>query len=273
MSGTPPVGARQGGSGPTGTAPVRTARRRRRRWPLVLLVVVVVVLALAGVAAAVADGIVRDRAEQQIAAGVESNLPEGVRGDVTARVDGFSVLLQLLQGSFDHVSLRTSGLTVAGADASGSAELYGVPVDGGSVSRATVAMTVGQRAFRNLPALQKVDATAPQFGDGTVSTSLQQSFLGVAVTVKVALKPSLDGQVVHLAPSAATLTAGPASVPATAIVQQLLPDGLDICAAQYLPKPIELTGLQVRSGEIRATLAARDVDPTKLSADDTGTCS
>ncbi|MFD1721691.1 DUF2993 domain-containing protein [Amnibacterium endophyticum] len=273
MSGSPPVGARQGGGGPTGTAPVRTQRRRRRRWPIVLAVVVVVVLALAVIAAIVADGIVRDRAERQIAQSVEANLPDGVQGDVTATVDGFSALQQLAAGSFDHVSLRTSGLTVAGADSAASAELYGVPVDGGPIGDATVHLTVGQRAFRDLPALQQVNATAPRLGNGTVTTSLQQSFLGLAVTVRVALKPTLEDQVVHLEPSDATLTAGPASVPATAIVRQLLPNGVDVCAAEYLPKPIRLTALQVRPGQVRATLQARDLDPERLSLDDTGTCS
>lgn len=272
MSGTPPVAARAGSSGPTGTAPVRVQRRRRRRWPIVLLVVLVVLVALAVAAFIVGDRIFRDRAEAQIAQSVESSLPDGVDGGVTAEIDGFSALQQYASGDFDHVVLRGHDLEVAGAPARATIDLVRVPVDGGPVGSATAHLAVGQRAFRDLPALQRVHASAPVLGNGTVSTNLTQSFLGLSVTVKVVLAPSLLDQVVHLEPTDATLTAGPASVPATAIVRQLLPNGVDVCAAQYLPQDVRITNLEVRTGEVRAVLQARDVDLARLDSADTGTC-
>ena len=270
MSGPPPVGARQ--EDPGTTRPLPVVRRRRRRWPLVLLIVLLVVVALGVVAFIVGDRVFRDRAEAQIEDSVRSSLPSGVSGRVTAEIDGFSALQQYASGEFDHVTLRSRGLEVAGAPASATVELYGVPVDGGPIADATAHLSVGQRAFRDLPALQRVNASDPVLGDGTVSTSLVQTFLGLSVTVKVTLTPSLEDQVVHLEPTAATLTAGPASVPATAIVQQLLPDGVDVCAAQYLPQGVRLTRLTVRRGTAQATLQARDLDLDALGGTSRGSC-
>ena len=70
---------------------------------------------------------------------------------------------------------------------------------------------------------------------------LTRTFLTLPLKVAVVLKPSLSGQTVHLKPTSATLTAGPATIPATAIVQQLLPNGVSLCAASYLPKGIDVT--------------------------------
>lgn len=271
MSDRPAVGGRQEPVRSTATPP-RPARRRRRRWPVVLLIVLLVLAVLAVIAFIVGDRLFRDRAEAQIEQSVTDGLPDGVEGRVTAQVDGFSALQQYLTGSFDHVTLRSRGLEVAGAPATATVELYGVPVDGGPIADATAHLRVGQAAFQDLPALQQVNATDPVLGRGTVSTSLQQRFLGLAVTVKVTLTPSLEDQVVHLEPTAATLTAGPASVPATAIVQQLLPDGVDVCAAQYLPSGVELTRLAVQSGAAAVTLQARDVDLDRLGTGSRGTC-
>ncbi len=273
MTDVPPVGDRQQSTRPVATAPAaRPPRRRRRRWPAVLLIVLLVLALLGTIAFIVGDRWVRDRAEAQIEQTVGSSLPDGVEGGVVARVDGFSALQQVVTGEFDHVTLRSRDLTVAGASSSAVVELYGVPVDGGPIADATARLTVGQRAFRGLPALQRVNAADPVLGAGTVSTSLVQRVLGLSVTVGVTLTPSLEDQVVHLEPTAATLTAGPATVPATAIVQQLLPDGVDVCAAQYLPQGVRLTRLGVVRGAAQATLQARDLDLDRLDGAATGTC-
>lgn len=268
----PPVGPRQEG-GAARTAPIRTAPvRRRRRWPVVLLIVLLLLVAVGVAAAIVGDRIFRDRAEAQIEQSVNAGLPAGVQGRVEAEITGFSALQQWATGRFDQITLRSRGLTVAGAPASATAQLYGLPVNGGRVTEATARLSVAQSAFRDIPALRRVNASAPVLGNGTVSTTLRQSILGLPVAVKVVLKPSLQGRVVQLDPAAATLTAGPASVPATAIVRQLLPNGVPVCAASYLPEGVAVTGVAARPGTAEVRLRAQNVDLARLGSGRTGSC-
>lgn len=252
--------------------PSSAPRRRRRRGLRIAIVVLLVLLVLAVVAVVVGDGIFRRQAEQQIKLSVEENLPDSVQGFVVARIGGGSALLQYLQGSFDDVTIRSDGLRVASAPATAVVRVHHLPVHGGAIGSATARLTVDQAAFRKVPALQQANATAPVLGAGTVGTTLTQRFLGVPVKIAVRLKPSLSGQVVHLTPTSASLTAGPATVPATAIVQQLLPDGVSVCAASYLPRGITLTSVRAVRGAAVVGLTARGVDLATLGDGRTGSC-
>jgi hypothetical protein len=231
-----------------------------------------VLVILAVIAFVVADRIVRTNAEAQIEQTVSQSLPAGVTGKVHATVGGGSALLQLWHHSFDDVTLVSDGLRVAGAPASATVHMTDLPTDGGEVGFATASFTIGQAAFKNIPQLRNVGASAPRLGDGTVSTTLTRTFLTIPLKVAVVLKPSLSKQTVHLTPTSATLTAGPASIPATAIVQQLLPNGVSLCAASYLPKGVDVTSIGVKKGKAVVGLSAQDVDLNTLDTADTGTC-
>ena len=248
-------------------------RRHRRRRVLIGVLVALIVLVIVGVIAfVVGDRIFRSSAEAQIEQSVSRSLPNGVTGKVHATVGGGSALAQWLHGSFDDVTLTSDRLEVAGAPASATVHVAGLPVQGGRVGSASASFTIGQAAFKNIPQLRNVGASAPRLGDGTVSTTLTRTFLAIPLKVAVVLKPSLSGQTVHLSPTSATLAAGPATIPATAIVQQLLPDGVSLCAASYLPKGIEVTTVQAKKGEAVVGLAAQHVDLNTLDSAPTGTC-
>ena len=269
----PGVGARQEPATLPIPAQKAVKRRRRGRRIAVVVLIVVIVLAILGVIAyVVGDRIFRSNAEAQIEQSVSQSLPAGVTGTVHASVGGGSALLQWLRGSFDDVTLRSDGLQVAGAPAAATVHLTGLPVNGGEVGAATARFTIGQAAFKNIPQLRNVGASAPRLGSGTVSTTITRSILGIPLKVAVVLKPSLSGQTVHLRPSSATLTAGPATIPATAIVQQLLPNGVTLCAASYLPKGVNVTSVQVKKGKAVVGLAAQNVDLNTLDSAATGTC-
>ncbi len=267
MSGSPPAVA------PVDRDPAPpTRRRRRRRWPIVLAVVLLLLVLLAAIAFVVADRIVRARAETEIEQRVGSSLPAGVTGRVAATVEGAWVLPQLLQGQFDHVTVVSRGLRVEGAPAAATVDLYGVPVEGGTIGQATGDLTVSQSVFRGLPELRRLRASDPVIGDGTVSTTITQTLLSLPVQVRVVLKPRLKDQTVLLEPVDATITAGPASVPATAIVQQVLPKGVSLCAASSLPEGVRVESLRARPGRVTVGLTAFQLDVDHLDTAPRGSC-
>ena len=247
---------------------------RRRRHPVRTTVIVLVVLAvLAAVALVVGDGIFRGYAERQIDTDVRQSLPEGVTGTVHSSIEGGSAIQQWLQGSFDDVLLTSDDLKIKGGAARARVRVHGLPVDGtGAVRSATGSLTVSQASLKNLAPLDAAQATAPTLGSGTVATSVKRTVLGVPITVDVTLVPSVHGKYVHLSPTKATLKSGPISVPGTALIRTLLPDGISVCAAKYLPPAVRLTAIDVRRGSATFDLVASKLDIGTLQRGATGSC-
>jgi hypothetical protein len=247
---------------------------RRRRHPLRTAVIVLLVLAvLAVVALVVGDGIFRGYAEQQIDTDVQRSLPEGVTGTVHSRIEGGSAIQQWLHGSFDDVLLTSDDLRIEGGAASARVRVHGLPVDGsGTVRSATGSLTISQASLKNLAPLDAAQATTPTLGPGTVATSVKRTVLGVPITIGVTLVPSVRGKYVHLSPTKATLKSGPISVPGTTLIRTLLPDGISVCAAKYLPPAVRLTAIDVHSGSATLDLVASGLDLDALQRGDTGSC-
>jgi hypothetical protein len=236
---------------------------------LVLLVLAV----LAAVGLVVGDGIFRGYAEGQIDRSVQQSLPEGVTGTVHSSIEGGSAIQQWLHGSFNDVVLTSSDLKIEGGAATARLRVHGLPVDGsGTVRNASGALTVSQASLKNLAPLAAAHASAPRLGAGTVATSVQRAVLGVPITVDVTLVPSVHGKYVHLNPTKATLKSGPLSVPGTALIRTLLPDGISVCAAKYLPPTVRLTAIDVRSGSATLDLVADRLDLSTLQRGATGSC-
>jgi hypothetical protein len=186
---------------------------------------------------------------------------------------GPSAILQYLHGGFDDVDLTTRHLQVLGAPADAHVVAHGLPVSGtGSIRSASGTLTVAQAAIDRLAPIAAADAGRPRLGDGTVSTSLQRTVLGLPISVDVTLKPSVRGTSIHLAPTKAQLRSGAISVPGTALIQALLPKGITVCSAQYLPPGVRLTSLQPRVGSVRLGFTAQHLDLQALERGEHGTC-
>ena len=253
--------------------PVRAARRRRRHPVLTAVIVLVVLIGLLVVAVIMADNAFRANAEQQIATSVERNLPDGVTGTVRATVRGPSAIQQWMSGSFEDVDLRSRDLQILSSPAQAHIVAHGLPVSGtGTIRSATGTLTVSQRTVDALAPAAGADIGAPRLGNGTVSTTLERTVLGLPITVAVTLKPAVQGPRIHLTPTAAQLKSGAISVPGTALVQTLLPDGVSVCAAQYLPPGVRLTGLRTRTGSATLDLAATNLDLAAAQRGEHGSC-
>jgi hypothetical protein len=247
---------------------------RRRRHPVRNTLIVLLVLAvLAAVALVVGDNLFRGYAERQIDTDVQRSLPDGVSGTVHSSIEGRSAIQQWLHGSFDDVVLTSDDLKVDGGAASARIRVHGLPVDGsGTVRSATGSLTISQAALKNLAPLDQAQATAPTLGSGTVATSVKRTVLGVPITVDVTLVPSVRGAYVHLSPTKATLKSGPISVPGTTLIHTLLPDGISVCAAKYLPPTVRLTTIDVHPGSATLSLVASRLDLGALQQGATGSC-
>lgn len=261
---------------PIATRPIPVqAPRRRRRHPVRNAVIVIVgLLGLLAVAAVVADTVFRDNAEAQIGRSVERTLPDGVTGTVRATVRGPSAILQWANGSFDDVDLVARDLVILGSPAQAHIVARGLPVSGtGAVRSATGSLTVSQRTVDALAPAAGADVGAPRLGNGTVSTTLERTVLGLPITVSVTLKPAVQWPTIHLTPTAAQLRSGAISVPGTALVQTLLPVGISVCAAQYLPPGVRLSAIETKVGSVRLGLSARNLDLGALERGEQGSCS
>ncbi|WP_210508662.1 LmeA family phospholipid-binding protein [Naasia sp. SYSU D00057] len=148
-------------------------RRRRRLWliaPLAVLVVLAVLAVVLGIAA-------RAWAEGYIAEEVERNLPEGVEGDVDARLGGVSLVAQYLSGRLDDVRLTSENLEVQGVPVEARVELEGVPVDRSQpVERATGSVRLDERAVQAILTAQGYPGTAAIADGGIVYTDDAQLF-------------------------------------------------------------------------------------------------
>ncbi|WP_375400110.1 DUF2993 domain-containing protein [uncultured Amnibacterium sp.] len=243
-------------------------RSRRRRW--LAPVIVLAVLILLVVAAVVGEAAFRATAQSQIERSVERSLPATVTGAVHARVDGFSSLWQWAHGSFDHVHL-TSDLTISGQKAAATIDAYGLPVSGtGPVARATGTLRLSQGLIRAVTP-RSAGIGALTLREGSVATTVVKPILGIPVTVALTLVPAVRGGSVHLTPTAAQLKAGPISLPGIALIKLLLPDGVSVCTAKYLPPTLHLTSIASHPGSATVTFAGEQLDLGTLGTT-TGHC-
>ena len=200
-------------------------------------------------------------------------LPKGVRGTVTAKVGGFSAIQQLRDGSFEEVTLDTDDLKVQGQPADAHAVVHGLPADGtGSLGDVIGWIQVDGATVQGLGRVAGAGSAPLRLGSGTVSTSIRRQVLFIPITVDLTLRPSLRGQYVHLDPTKAQLRSGALSVPGTQLIRTLLPNGVNVCTAKYLPPNVGLSGLTIKPGSVRLDVAAQELDLQELQKGSTGSC-
>jgi hypothetical protein len=140
---------------------------RRGRAARIWITVIAIVVVLGGLLV-VADVVVRNIAEQQVADQLEQNLPDGVEGDVDVTIGGLSVIAQYLSGSMDRVELSAPELTVAGVPISVEVEARDVPPGlDAPVGHVTATIEADEEAVNQLVQVPGVRGELA-FGDGTV---------------------------------------------------------------------------------------------------------
>jgi hypothetical protein len=234
---------------------------------LVPVVVVVVLLVVADIA-------VRAYAEQRVAAEIEKNLPPEVKGEVQVHIGGFSVLQQYLTGTFQRVELDAPRVTAKGAPVSANVVATGVPADFSKpIANATGTLTISQDSLNRLVTIPGATGDIT-LGEGTLGYDGSIDVLGLPVGYTVTAKPQADGDRVLLQPVDASLSTGSKDIDLTRLVQALTDRGpFPVCAAQYLPEGVKVSGIAVRKGSATVTLAVDDVVLDQKFLNSKGSCS
>lgn len=255
------------------STPAEPPRRKHtgRRWLVAALVLFLLVAA-----AIVADMAVRAFAQDQVSASIEQQLPEGVEGDVAVQIGGVSFFQQYLSGRFEDVRLTSSNLTVGGLPVQASAALAGVPIEGtriaGTIGNAQGEVTVPGTTVAGLIAAQGVPGDIA-IADGALAYSTTTAVLGQDITLSVTAKPAVDAGSIVFRPETASVQAGLVELDGLELLNLIVPDGLSVCVAQYLPEQVRLDSVELRGTDAVVRIAAQDlsVNPDELAR--TGACS
>lgn len=238
-----------------GARPAAAPSRSGRTTGRVLLVLLVVAVVL-GAIAVVADIVVRSVAQQQIAAAIERELPDGVDGEVDVRIGGFSVIAQYLTGRMDEVELSAPELAVQGSPMAVRIVGRGVPTDlSQPVGHLDGAITIGQDSLNALVDAPEIGDVA--LGDGTIGYEGTAEVLGLSVDYSATATAEAAGEQVLLTPVDVTVGALGGSVDVSELVTQLLGDEpVAVCTAEHLPEGLRIERIEVAPGTATVRFAA-----------------
>lgn len=248
-------------------------RPRRRRWPWVVLVIVVLAVAAAFAGEAIArstvERIIREQAIAQLSLPADQQIDIDLTGPV---------LPQLIVGSIGHIEVSSADVPFQGLTGDVAVRADDVPVHGGGDwSGAYATITLDEAQLQALLAsLDGFPAATVQIDAPDVSASFEVPLVVTNVPVGVALTPRAEGGQLVLTPS--SLTVADAEISADAVLQQFgalastVVRDWDVCIAQYLPRAVTLTGVEVAAGAISADF---EIDSSILhegAALEKGTC-
>lgn len=245
---------------------------RRNRILIIVGASVVALIVLFFVADAIARNVAQNKVEQEIS----SNLPEGVTGDVDVAIGGFSVIGQFLVGNFDRVELTSSNLAVNGATAAVDVVATDVPTNTAKqIGSVTGTVDLDQKSLNTLlsKAVNVPDAQL-ELRKGDVRYSGSIEVLGMPIGYAATAIPQAAGDTLYLTPTSAELTSALGSLDVSGVINLILGQKpVSICVAEYLPKGVALTGVDVTPERLRITLASNTLSLSPDALSTLGSCS
>lgn len=241
----------------TDRAPVR--RSAGRRWLTALTVLVVATLVVVG-GAFLAESVARGFTEDAVTAAVEANLPSNVEGTVDVDIAGDWVILQILSGRMDEITISSDDITFDGIPVDFlTVTASGVPIDLKSpVSSLAATVELDQAGLNELLTLPGNDPELV-LGEGDVTYEDSATVLGFDVGYRVTATLAPDGTDVLLSPEAAELTSSIGSIDASRVLDLIVGDEpVRVCAADKLPLGVTISRIAVLEGVGTLSLAASD---------------
>ncbi|MBG6239655.1 hypothetical protein IWX78_002642 [Mycetocola sp. CAN_C7] len=250
--------------------PVR--RSAGRRWITAFIVIVVAAVVVVG-GAFLAESVARGFTQDAVAAAVQTNLPSNVEATVDVDIDGDWVLLQILSGRMDRVTIssddaRFDGIPVERVVVTAS----GVPIDlKTAVDSVDATATLDEPALNELLTLPGND---PQLvlGDGTAGYEDSTTVFGFDIGYLITAVLTPDGTDVLLTPQSAEVTSPVGSLDVSSILDRLVAEPVTICAADRLPEGVTLSDIEVADGFASLSLSANDFVLSGSSLRTTGEC-
>lgn len=234
--------------------PPATHRRRGPRWPV--WVGAVVLLVVAGVVAT--DTVFRAVAQNQISDQIEQQLPEGVSGDVSVAIGGWSFLWQWTTGRLERVTLHGEELTYQGVPFDAEVTATGVPTQmGGTIEHVEMTAAVTADSFQRIVRLpENADL---QLGNGTIAYTQQVALLGIPASLRVTAEVILDWPELTFVPTAVEAGSAGAMVDLNFLLDLAGQRSINVCAAAFLPAVIEVDDVQVSEQGVRVHAVADQV--------------
>jgi hypothetical protein len=221
-------------------------------------VVVAIVLVVLIVGAFIADAAAKAYARDQIRTQLVSALGLPASADVTVDVGPGSILLQALTGSVATVDVGVPKL--AFGELVGAADIHAtrVPLDTGKpLGTLSVNYAVTERNVAAIGRdLSGVDITSVTLKGSQIVAAAKLTVLGTTVPVSLGLNPSVSaGQLVFtpadIRVAGQTFTAAQlAASPLFRSLARSLLKQQSVCVAQYLPKALTATGVQIAGGSL-----------------------
>lgn len=243
-----------------------------RRWVTAIVVLVVVALVIGG--AFLAESIARGFSEDAVKAAVEANMPSNVEGTVDVDIAGDWVILQLLSGRMDEITISSDDITFDGIPVDLlTVTASGVPIDLKSpVSSVKATAALNQAGVNELLTMPGND---PELilGDGDVSYADSATVLGFDVGYLITATMTPDGTDVLLSPQSAELTSSAGNVDASRVLDLLVGDKpLRLCAAEKLPVGVTISRILILEGLGTLSLDATDFTLSGSSLRTMGEC-
>ena len=208
----------------------------------------------------VTDAVLRQVAQNVVREQIEKELPPDVTAkDLSVKIDGFSVIAQLVAGEFEKVELTSHDVQLQGNQLSASVIAHGVPIDMSKpVQHAEGTMVIGQDAVNNLVELP--NNTTVTLNTDEVGLKGTGKILGIDVGYTASVAPTLqNGDTIVLTPISVSVTAGGGAFDVTRFAKDLVPSNIPICIAQFLPKGVDATGLAIEKRSAAVTVSADDL--------------
>ena len=258
----------------TGSA-IAPKRRHPARTALIVLAVLVVLLVIA---AFVLDGIARTTAERTIETQVRSSLSIPASTRVKATVGGGSVLIQLAQGSLDHVDIRSTGLAIGALTGDAHVVATGLPLDQSQpIDGVRLSFATDQAGLQKLLAnISNGAVDTARIASGAVKVTSTLKVLGLSVPVGITAVPGAASGALTLTPK--SFEVGGNTVTASALTSTLgsvaepLTKTQTICVASSLPKAFSLRSVKIVGSTIALSVAGSDVLLGGKTLTTVGTC-
>ncbi|WP_400993799.1 DUF2993 domain-containing protein [Agromyces sp. GXQ0307] len=237
------------------------------------VVVVLVLLAVVAALLVLVETVGRGIAERNVADSIEQSLPEGVEGEVSVDIRGFSALWQAMTGRMDEMVATAPELDVYGIPVDVTVTAHGVPLaEGATLERGEVEASIDGDAVDEIAASQGISGGLT-LGDGTVAYEDETTFLGIPIGFSITAEPEAAGDRVLLQPVAADINAGGGSFDASGLVDRILGgDPVPICVADRLPEGVEVSGIAVEPDLVTVRLEASGLPLAEETLATTGTC-